>query len=131
MPAVLQHVRRIRDGLVQGVLKLTEGLGERNVAGRARFVAPGTLEVNGERIEAARVVIATGSRPIVPDAWRGLGDRILTTDDLFEQPDLPRRIAVLVSVRWARRWHRRLRASVSRPAASTPPRTWPGFPIHA
>ncbi len=95
MPAVLQHVRRIRDSLVLGVLKLTEDLGERNIAGRAQFVAPDALEVNGERIEAARIVIATGSRPIVPKAWRALGDRVLTTDDLFEQPTLPRRIAVV------------------------------------
>ena len=95
LPAVLQHVREIRDGLVQGVLKLTENLGERNVAGRARFVAPDAVEVNGERIEARRIVIATGSRPIVPDAWRALGSRVLTTDDLFEQRSLPRRIAVV------------------------------------
>jgi dihydrolipoamide dehydrogenase len=95
VPAVLRHVRRTRDGLVQGVLKLTDGLGERKVAGRARFVAPDALEVNGERIEAERIIIATGSRPTVPDAWRVLGDRVLTSDELFEQVQLPRRIAVV------------------------------------
>jgi dihydrolipoamide dehydrogenase len=95
LPAVLRHVRRIRDSLVHGVLKLTDGLGERNIAGRARFVGPQTLEVNGERIEAGRIIIATGSRPIVPAPWRGLGNRLITTDDLFEQSDLPRRLAVI------------------------------------
>jgi dihydrolipoamide dehydrogenase len=95
LPAVLQHVRGIRDALVKGVLKLTEDLGERNVAGRARFLAPDTLEVNGERIAAGRIVVATGSSPIVPDAWRAFGDRVLTTDELFEQRTLPRRMAVV------------------------------------
>ncbi len=95
VPAVLRRVRRIRDDLVRGVLKLTDDLGERNLAGRARFVGPQSLEVNGERVEARCVIVATGSRPIVPGAWRGLGDRLITTDDLFEQPDLPRRLAVI------------------------------------
>jgi dihydrolipoyl dehydrogenase len=95
IPAALRHVRSIRDKLVEGVLKLTDGLGERNIAGRARVVAPQAIEVNGERIEAARIIVATGSRPIVPAAWRALGDRLLTTDELFEQADLPRRIAVI------------------------------------
>jgi len=95
LPAVLAHVRRVRDGLVQGVLKLTEGLGGRSIAGRARLLGPQALEVNGERIDAARIIIATGSRPIVPKAWEALGERLVTTDALFEQPDLPRRIAVV------------------------------------
>jgi dihydrolipoamide dehydrogenase len=32
---------------------------------------------------------------VVPAPWRAFGDRILTTDNLFEQTDLPRRIAVI------------------------------------
>lgn len=93
--AVLRRVRRIRDSLVHGVLKLTEDLGDRSIAGRARFAGPQALEVNGTRVEAERIVLATGSRPIVPGAWQTLGDRLITTDDLFEQTDLPRRIAVI------------------------------------
>jgi len=93
--AVLRRVQRIRDRLVRGVLELTEDLGNRNLAGRARFVGPQALEVNGVRIEAERIVIATGSRPVVPGAWKSLGERLITTDDLFEQHDLPRRLAVI------------------------------------
>jgi len=93
--SVLAHVRRVRDRLVEDVLKLTDDLGERNIAGRARLVAPHALDIGGQRIEAERIVLATGSRPIVPDAWRRLDDRIVTTDELFEQPSLPQRIAVV------------------------------------
>jgi dihydrolipoamide dehydrogenase len=95
VPAVLRRVRRLRDGFVQGVLRLTDGLGSRNIAGRARLLGPSAVEVNGERIEAERIIIASGSRPIVPKEWTALGDRLLTTDDLFEQADLPRRLAVI------------------------------------
>jgi dihydrolipoamide dehydrogenase len=95
VPAVLRRVRRIRDGLVQGVVELTDRLGERKISGRARFVGANELDVDGMRIEATRIVIATGSRPMVPAKWSALADRLITTDDLFEQRDLPRRIAVL------------------------------------
>ncbi|MCZ7563458.1 MAG: dihydrolipoyl dehydrogenase [Burkholderiales bacterium] len=95
VPAVLRRVRGIRDDLVRGVLKLTDGLGERSIAGRARLAGPQALEVNGQRIEAERIILATGSRPVVPKPWQALGERLLTTDGLFEQPDLPRRLAVI------------------------------------
>ncbi len=45
-------------------------LGERSITGRPRFVAPHLLEVDGRRVKARRVIIATGSRPIVPEAWK-------------------------------------------------------------
>ncbi len=48
-----------------------------------------------ERIRAEAVIVATGSTPIVPAPWRAFGERILTTDTLFEQADLPRRLAVV------------------------------------
>ena len=95
IPAVLRRVRSLRDRFVGGVLKTTETLGERNIPGKARLVGPNRVEVNGQVHEARRIIIATGSRPIVPAAWTDFQERILTSDNLFEQEDLPRRIAVI------------------------------------
>jgi dihydrolipoamide dehydrogenase len=95
IPAVLARVRRLRDDFVGGTLATTDALGEKNIAGRARFIEPDTLSVNGRTIRADRIIIATGSRPVVPDAWRTLGDRLLTSDNLFEQTDVPPSIAVI------------------------------------
>lgn len=95
VPAVLQRVRRLRDRFVSGVLKSTEALGERSIAGRARFVAPNTVMVGEQQFEAGRIIIATGSHPIVPSVWRELGDRLLTTDTFFELKTLPPRMAVV------------------------------------
>lgn len=95
LPRVLARVRRLRDRFTQGVIAITDEMGERSVAGRARFVDPHTIEVNGRRLRAERVIIATGSRPIVPDAWRALGPRLLTSDTLFEQHTLPHELAVI------------------------------------
>ncbi|MCK9516461.1 MAG: dihydrolipoyl dehydrogenase [Ottowia sp.] len=95
LPAVLRHVRALRDRFVQGPIELAESLGARSFSGRARFVDANTLEVGAERITAERTIIATGSRPIVPDAWKTLGPRVLTSDDVFEQEDLGPRVAVV------------------------------------
>lgn len=95
VPAVLRRVRALRDGFVAGVLKATEDLGARNIAGRARLDGPHRLIVGERVIEARQIVLAPGSSPIVPAPWRALGDRILTSDTLFEQEDLPRRVAVI------------------------------------
>lgn len=101
LPAVLQRVRDYRDARVAGVLGATDSLQPaQNIAGRARLDGPNRLIVThpdgrDEVISADHILIATGTRPVVPDAWRALGDRILTTDDLFERRDLPRRIAVV------------------------------------
>src|SRR5690606_28856601 len=80
---------------VSGVLKATEGLGPRNIAAHARLDGPNRLVAGDRIIEAKRIVLAPGSSPIVPAPWRAFGHRILTSDTLFEQEDLPRRIGVI------------------------------------
>ncbi len=95
IPAVLAHVRKLRDGFTAGPKSVREKLGRRAISGRARLKGPNRIEVNGEEIEARAIILATGSRPVVPKAWEAFGDRVLTSDLLFEQADLPRRIAVV------------------------------------
>jgi glutathione reductase (NADPH) len=59
------------------------------IAGRAVLSDPHTIEVDGRRISAARILIATGGtarKP--PGTW-------ITSDDAFHLPDLPRRIGIL------------------------------------
>ena len=95
IPAALARVRKMRDGFVKGPKAVPEQLGARAISGRARLLGPGRLEVGGVEIEARAIILAPGSRPVVPAPWRDFGARILTTDSLFEQTDLPRRIAVI------------------------------------
>lgn len=95
IPAVLQRVRALRDGFVSGVLRSTEDLSDRNIPGHARLEGPNRLIVGERVIEAARIILAPGSSPVVPQPWRALGNRILTSDSLFEQEDLPARMGVI------------------------------------
>jgi dihydrolipoamide dehydrogenase len=95
LPAVLTHVRALRDRFVAGPTKLAESLGKRSLRGQARFLDPHTLEVGDQRVEAEAAIIATGSRPVLPGPWKKLGHRVLTSDDVFEQDDLGARVAVV------------------------------------
>jgi len=95
IPAVLARVRRLRDDFVKGPEAVPGKLGERAIEGRARLLGPNLVQVGERKIAANSIILAPGSRPVVPKDWEAYGDRILTTDSLFEQPDLPRRIAVI------------------------------------
>jgi dihydrolipoamide dehydrogenase len=95
IPAVLRRVRKLRDDFVAGMLKLTDELNDRSIAGRARFLDPQVLAVGERRVHAKKIIIATGSRPVVPKEWAQFGAGILTSDDLFEQENLPSHMAVI------------------------------------
>jgi dihydrolipoamide dehydrogenase len=93
----MEHVQDLRDTFVDRVLgNSTDNMpADLFIQDYARFIDPTLLEVAGQRIRAASVVIATGSRPVVPGVWKALGERVLTTDDIFELEDLPASVAVI------------------------------------
>lgn len=94
--AVMARVRRERDRFVGFVLEGVERIPvAARVQGRARFVGPHAMEVEGgARIEFRTAVIATGSSPSVPPILHGAQDRLVVNDDIFEWRDLPRSVAV-------------------------------------
>jgi len=89
---------------VQAVVKTIEphdsverytSLGVDCVQGDARIVSPWEVEVNGARISARNIIIATGARPRVPDV-PGLADLdYLTSDTVWEIREAPARLLVV------------------------------------
>ena len=93
---VMEYIQDLRDHFVDQVLThSTDEMGEEFIEGYAHFTGPNELEVNGETIRAKKIVIATGSSPVVPEVWKAFGDRIVTTDSVFEMEDLPESMAVI------------------------------------
>lgn len=99
--AVMDRVRRERDRFVGFVLEGVDEIpDDHKVHGRARFVAPGELEVDGadgkviRRFGARTVVIATGSSPFVPPMFEAVKDRLVVNDDVFAWDSLPTSVAV-------------------------------------
>ncbi len=93
------QLKRKRDAYV---LRLN-GIYERNLAakgvayvrGAARFVDAHTVEVNGQRLSARHLVIATGGKaslPDIPGAHYGI-----SSDGFFDLETRPRRVAVVGS----------------------------------
>lgn len=93
----MEHVRDLRDIFVDRVQgSSTDNMpDDLKIEGYARFLDAGSVQVNDIVVRASSFVIATGTRPIVPAAWKKFGDRIITTDELFEQEDFPENMAVI------------------------------------
>lgn len=94
--AVMARVQRERDRFVGFVTRGVDEIPEADkIAGHATFVDDHTLSVGEERaVHAKAIVIATGSTPNFPPVWKGLGERLITNDQVFELPDLPKSVAV-------------------------------------
>jgi pyruvate/2-oxoglutarate dehydrogenase complex dihydrolipoamide dehydrogenase (E3) component len=63
--------------------------------GRAEFVGPGRIRVDGRVVAARRFVIATGSRPVVPPIPGLATVSYLTNETVFDLRQLPTSLAVL------------------------------------
>lgn len=94
--AVMARVRRERDRFVAGVLKSIDKIPEdQRILARARFLDRHRLELdNGETIRAGRIVIATGARSHTAEQLKAAGERLITSDDVFEWESLPESVAV-------------------------------------
>lgn len=94
--AAMERMRRLRADISRNdsVRRLT-ALGIDVFIGEAKFAARDAVEVNGQRLDFARAVIATGARPASP-AIPGLAEaRFLTNETVFSVPGLPRRLVVI------------------------------------
>ena len=96
IPTILARMRRLRDGFVASPRAVPGALHARAISGRARLLGANRAQIEGVgEVSADAIILATGSVPILPKPWERFGNRILTTDTLFELPDLPKRIAVI------------------------------------
>lgn len=95
--AVLKRVREERDRFVGFVLDDVNDFDEAHkIRGYATFLDANHLLIDDSvEIEANRIVIASGSRPSVPDILKDAGDRLLVNDDIFELENLPQSVVVV------------------------------------
>jgi len=78
-----------------GQVEWLEGQRCRLVRGDARVVRPGVVAVDGEELEYDRLVLATGSSPVVPDVVAGVEH--WTNVDATSTHEVPESLAVLGS----------------------------------
>jgi dihydrolipoamide dehydrogenase len=95
VPAVMQRVRTIvgewHDGVEAKIAASTVEL----VRAEASFAAPHTILAAGKTYEAETVVIDTGGRATIPPIPGLAGTPLLTNENFFDQPALPRSLLVI------------------------------------
>jgi dihydrolipoamide dehydrogenase len=99
--ALSARIEGIKSHLQHGATQLLESQGVRLVRGSARFTSPHEVEVDtlegSERIAFDWALVATGSRPRIPDWCAPDGDRILTTRDCYPPKVFPASVTVVGS----------------------------------
>jgi pyruvate/2-oxoglutarate dehydrogenase complex dihydrolipoamide dehydrogenase (E3) component/uncharacterized membrane protein YdjX (TVP38/TMEM64 family) len=70
-------------------------LGVEVIQGEARIVSPWEVEVDGKRISARSLIVATGARPLVPPLPGIESVDYLTSDNLWDLREQPKRLVVL------------------------------------
>jgi len=95
------RIRSIEERLERANVELLASQGVRMLRGAGRLVGPRQVVADTEdgpvEIEADIVLLATGSRPRVPE-WAAVdGERVLTTRDAYPPPSMPEHLVVVGS----------------------------------
>jgi glutathione reductase (NADPH) len=67
--------------------------GAKVLNGAARLVDPHTVEINGERLTAEYILVATGGKPFLPSI-PGV-EHVITSNEVFDLPQLPKRVLIV------------------------------------
>jgi dihydrolipoamide dehydrogenase len=99
--ALRVRVASIERQLCDDVTSLLESQGVRLIRGTGRLAGPHTVvartEDGEEEIEADAILLATGSRPRIPE-WATLdGERVLDTRSAYPPPEIPEHLVVIGS----------------------------------
>jgi dihydrolipoamide dehydrogenase len=101
LDALRERVSSIEEKLHTSIVQLLESQKVRLLRGTARLKGPHEIVVETaggiEELEADFVVIATGSRPRVPEFAPVDGERVLTTRQAYPPPELPEHVIVIGS----------------------------------
>jgi dihydrolipoyl dehydrogenase len=95
MPAVVERKKRIVATLTKGVGGMLRQAGVEVITGAAKIVTRHAVVVGDQRLEAANILLATGSRPAVPPI-PGLDSPTVTDSDrIFDLTSIPKTIAII------------------------------------
>ncbi len=93
------HLIEKREGYIRGINSWYHNyLADSNIksiAGFAKFIDAHTLDVDGKKITANRIVVSPGTKPMVPDI-KG-AEHGITSDGFFELGQQPQRVAIVGS----------------------------------
>ncbi len=95
MPTVVERKNRLVGTLTKGVEGMLKRAGVETIAGSARLLSSSMVEVGDRRLEAANILIATGSRPAMPPIPGIRSEWVLDSDTVFGLDHIPQRVAII------------------------------------
>ena len=100
MKQMIQRKREVVDQTVKGLDFLMKKNKIDVIEGHGAFEDAHTIKVTKsdgatEKLETDKVIIATGSKPIVPDAFNYDKTRVITSTEALELPEVPKRMVVI------------------------------------
>jgi dihydrolipoamide dehydrogenase len=95
MPAVVERKNRVVATLTKGIESRLKRAGVDLIAGHARLLSRGAVQVDKDRYETKNILIATGSRPAVPPLPGIDSERVLDSNSVFGITRVPERIAII------------------------------------
>jgi dihydrolipoamide dehydrogenase len=93
-PAVQDFQAKVVDKLVSGLTSLVKARKIEVVKGTAKVPAPGAVEVDGRRLEAGNIIVATGSQPKLLPGLE-ITERIITSDQALSLDRIPASAVVI------------------------------------
>ncbi|WP_030527706.1 NAD(P)H-quinone dehydrogenase [Phycicoccus jejuensis] len=97
LPEVNRRVLRLARAQSDDIRARLREVGVRVVEGTGSLVSSSTVRVDDEQLDADVVLVATGASPRVMDTAVPDGERILTWQQIYDLPELPRRLVVVGS----------------------------------
>jgi pyruvate/2-oxoglutarate dehydrogenase complex dihydrolipoamide dehydrogenase (E3) component len=101
LAALKQRISGIAEHLERATTEVLRRQGVRLLRGTGRLAGPRTVVVEGpegtETLEADAILLATGSRPRVPEWAEPDGERVLVTRDAYPPAELPEHLVVVGS----------------------------------
>lgn len=97
---IIERKEKVVGTLVKGIKGLFRGWGIELLEGRGTIIRPGKVRAilkNGstKELDADRIIIATGSRPLNISAFSFDGERILSSDDIFVLKEIPKSLIII------------------------------------
>jgi len=97
--AALARKNNVVDGLVNGLAGLLQSRKVDVIDGYGRLVGPGKIEVVSDQglleVDAANIILATGSVPRAIPGYEFDGQRIVSSDHALDWPERPDRVAII------------------------------------
>lgn len=97
---MIERKKKVIETQVRGIHSLLKSWGVQYLAGRgslldARTVSVMSPEGKEERLEADRIILATGSKPLKPSIFPFDGEKIMTSEEALMPSNIPARLLIV------------------------------------